>query len=76
LSIEDSAPAVPDKDLTAIFERLYRIENSRSRETGGSGLGLAICKSLITAHNGTIHAEQSSFGGLKIAISLPLKPTV
>jgi len=75
LSIEDSAPAVPDKDLTAIFERLYRIENSRSRETGGSGLGLAICKSLITAHNGTIHAEQSSFGGLKIVISLPLKPS-
>ncbi|PKG80880.1 hypothetical protein CXF85_22520 [Colwellia sp. 75C3] len=72
LSIEDSAPAVSDKDLNAIFERLYRVENSRSRETGGSGLGLAICKSLIELHNGTIHAEKSSLGGLKIVISLPL----
>jgi len=72
LSIEDSAPGVLDKDLSAIFERLYRVESSRSRETGGSGLGLAICKSLIKAHNGEIHAEQSSLGGLKVIISLPL----
>ncbi len=72
LSIEDSAPSVLDKDLVAIFERLYRVESSRSRETGGSGLGLAICKSLIEAHNGEIHAEQSVLGGLKIIIALPI----
>jgi len=71
LSIEDSAPGVSSDHLKNIFERLYRIENSRSREAGGSGLGLAICKSLIEAHQGQIYAEQSSLGGLKIIIKLP-----
>jgi len=75
LTIEDSAPSVSNKDLITIFERLYRAENSRSRATGGSGLGLAICKSLIEAHGGNIHAEQSGLGGLKIVISLPLEVT-
>jgi signal transduction histidine kinase len=70
--IEDSKPNVSDSDLANIFERLYRVENSRNRETGGSGLGLAICKSLIEAHDGNIHAEHSELGGLKIIISIPL----
>jgi two-component system, OmpR family, sensor histidine kinase BaeS len=73
LSIEDSAPGVSKEDLINIFERLYRVENSRSRETGGSGLGLAICKSLIEAHHGRIYAEHSMLGGLKVIIELPLK---
>jgi len=71
LSIEDSEPAVSDSDLVNIFERLYRVENSRSRDTGGSGLGLAICKSLIEAHGGEIYAEHSDLGGLKIIIQIP-----
>jgi signal transduction histidine kinase len=72
LSIEDSAPGVSDLDLINIFERLYRVESSRSRETGGSGLGLAICKSLIEEHNGKIFAEHSDLGGLKIVMELPI----
>lgn len=72
LSIEDSAPGVSEQDLSSIFERLYRVESSRSRQTGGSGLGLAICKSLIEGHNGTIQAQHSSLGGLKIVIQLPI----
>jgi signal transduction histidine kinase len=72
IEVKDSKPGVSDNDLTNIFERLYRIESSRNRETGGAGLGLAICKSLVEAHNGNIHAEQSSLGGLKITIELPL----
>lgn len=75
LTIEDSAPGVSDQDLTNIFERLYRVESSRSRETGGSGLGLAICKSLIEEHNGNINAEHSRLGGLRINIELPLSHT-
>ena len=70
--MEDSKPGVSEDDLSEIFERLYRIESSRSRETGGSGLGLAICKSLIEAHNGRIYAQHSSLGGIKIIIELPL----
>jgi len=72
LTIEDSSPGVSDEDLINIFERLYRIEGSRSRETGGSGLGLAICKSLIEEHGGEIFAEHSELGGLKVIMELPL----
>jgi len=71
LTIEDSAPGVSNEDLVTIFERLYRVESSRSRATGGSGLGLSICKSLIEEHKGKIYAQHSPLGGLKIVIELP-----
>ena len=73
ITINDSAPNVKEKNIEKIFERLYRIEASRSRDTGGSGLGLAICRSIVEAHHGTIHAKQSSLGGLTIVIKLPIK---
>ena len=72
ITIEDSAPNIHDKHLSKIFERMYRVDSSRNRETGGTGLGLAICKSLIEAQNGTIMASQSELGGLKITIELPI----
>ncbi|WP_295509822.1 tetratricopeptide repeat protein [uncultured Pseudoalteromonas sp.] len=71
-SIEDTPPGVTDNQLLEIFERLYRVDKSRSRQTGGSGLGLAICKSLIETHKGTIKADHSELGGVKILICLPL----
>ena len=70
--IEDTAPAVSDKDLTRLFDRLYRADSSRSRNTGGSGLGLSICKTIILAHKGTIQLDHSTLGGLKVSITLPL----
>jgi len=73
--IEDSSPGVEKSEQTLIFDRLYRVEQSRSRATGGSGLGLAICNSLIAGHNGDISAETSELGGLKIVIRLPLVRT-
>ncbi|CAM3192269.1 ATP-binding protein [Moritella viscosa] len=73
LTIEDSAPAVPDAALPKLFERLYRVDKSRSRANGGSGLGLSICENIIKRHNGHISAQHSKLGGLKIAISLPIK---
>lgn len=71
--IEDSSPSVNEKDMSRIFERLFRIETSRSRATGGSGLGLSICKSIIEAHNGTIEASTSHLGGLTITIRIPIE---
>lgn len=67
----DSEPGVTDEDLAHIFDRLYRVDDSRNRREGGSGLGLAICKNIIEAHDGTIRAEHSSLGGLKLIIQLP-----
>ncbi|MGB5445336.1 MAG: ATP-binding protein, partial [Psychromonas sp.] len=73
LIIEDSAPAVPDDALPKLFERLFRVNKSRSRASGGSGLGLSICENIVKAHGGQIVANHSPLGGLQIKISLPLK---
>jgi two-component system sensor histidine kinase BaeS len=70
---EDSPPGVPDDALPRLFERLYRVEGSRSRERGGSGLGLAICESIASAHGGGIGARHSELGGLAVVLDLPLE---
>ncbi|MCV6614825.1 MAG: ATP-binding protein [Cellvibrionaceae bacterium] len=71
LRLEDSAPGVAAADLEKIFERLYRVDQSRSREHGGSGLGLALCRNIVEAHGGEIRAEASALGGVAIIIQLP-----
>ena len=70
LSIINYGEVIPKKDLDLIFQRFYRVENSRSRETGGSGLGLAIAESIISMHNGTIRAT-SDVTGTEFIIELP-----
>jgi two-component system sensor histidine kinase BaeS len=71
LVIEDTAPAVPPAALPRLFERLYRVEGSRSRAAGGAGLGLAICRAIVEAHGGRIEASASPLGGLRLAVELP-----
>ena len=72
LSFEDSAPGVPEDALERLFDRLYRVDQSRSRTTGGSGLGLAICKQIVASHKGRIRGDHSPSGGLLIQIEFPL----
>jgi two-component system sensor histidine kinase BaeS len=72
ISFEDSAPGVPEKALERLFDRLYRVDESRNREIGGSGLGLAICKQIVESHGGKITAAPATIGGLLIRIELPL----
>ncbi|MEM9401232.1 MAG: ATP-binding protein [Pseudomonadota bacterium] len=72
LAFSDSAPGVPDDALPLLFDRLYRVHESRNRQTGGSGLGMSICKAIVEAHNGTITAETSDAGGLTVRVSLPV----
>ncbi|WP_158774686.1 ATP-binding protein [Cobetia sp. L2A1] len=69
---EDSSPGVPEAELTHLTERLYRVENSRNRTSGGSGLGLSIASALVAAHDGQLIPGQSSLGGLRWDIRLPL----
>lgn len=71
LIVEDSAPGVPAAALPKLFDHLFRVEDSRNRETGGSGLGLAICQRIVSAHQGEITATPSALGGLKIRVVLP-----
>ena len=69
---QDSGPGVPSDSLPRLFDRLYRVDPSRNRETGGSGLGLSICRQIIDSHGGRIWAQHSPLGGLSIGIELPL----
>ncbi|MBI2970501.1 MAG: HAMP domain-containing protein [Gammaproteobacteria bacterium] len=73
IDVQDSAPGVSEAHLPRLFERLYRVENSRSRATGGTGLGLAICRSIVDAHEGRIEARASALGGLWIRVELPME---
>ena len=72
VEVSDSAPGVPAQLMPKLFERLYRVDQSRSRKHGGSGLGLAICHNLIQAHGGSIVARESSLGGVCMIVELPL----
>lgn len=67
----DSAPGVPEEVLEKLFERLFRIDESRSRKTGGSGLGLSIVSNIVEAHCGSINARTSPLGGLTLELTLP-----
>jgi two-component system, OmpR family, sensor histidine kinase BaeS len=66
LDIQDSLPGVPAEALPHLFERLYRVDESRSRQSGGAGLGLALCRAIVTAHGGTTIARPSPLGGVWI----------
>lgn len=72
IEFADTAPSAPEAALGKLFDRLFRVDDSRSRDTGGSGLGLAICKAIVSAHDGTIEASVSDAGGILIRISLPV----
>ena len=73
LYIEDSGPGVPEESIDRIFDRLYRVDRSRSRKQGGTGLGLSICKTIVKAHGGSILAANTPGKGLRIEIQLPLE---
>ena len=72
LDIQDSGPGVPDAAIEKLFDHLFRVDDSRNRQTGGSGLGLAICKKIVEAHDGEISAQHSPQGGLWISIAFPM----
>lgn len=71
IEFEDSEPGVPDESLPRLFDRFYRVEDSRGRGTGGAGIGLAICHNIARAHGATLTAEAGSLGGLLIRLRLP-----
>jgi heavy metal sensor kinase len=72
IEIRDSGIGISDKDLPHIFERFYRADQARSRETGGSGLGLAIARWIVGLHGGLIEAQSTLGNGSLIRITLPI----
>ncbi len=71
LTFDDTPPGVPPEALPRLFERLFRVDASRSRAVGGAGLGLAICRQIAEAHQGTLAAAHSRLGGVCISLKLP-----
>lgn len=71
--VQDTGIGIPKNELPYIFERLYRVNKDRSRESGGTGLGLAIVKQLVAAHHGTIHVESEPGKGSRFSVFFPAR---
>jgi signal transduction histidine kinase len=72
ITVDDEGPGIPEAELTRVFQPFYRLEESRSRDTGGIGLGLAIALSVVQAHGGEIALANRAEGGLRATVSLPV----
>jgi two-component system OmpR family sensor kinase len=72
VEVRDHGEGIPEQLRDQIFERFYRVDNSRNAETGGSGLGLAIVKTIVTNHQGKISVSETPGGGATFRVELPL----
>ena len=72
LTIDDDGPGIPKTDLERVFDPFFRLEQSRSLETGGHGLGLSIARTIVRAHGGEISLRNRESGGLRVRIAIPL----
>jgi signal transduction histidine kinase len=73
LCIEDDGTGIPPEALPFVFDRFYRSDQSRSRNTGGTGLGLAICKAIVSRHGGTIDIASVVNSGTTVTVRLPVR---
>jgi len=71
LTIRDHGPGIPEAELERVFEPFYRLESSRSRDTGGVGLGLSIARNIARAHGGELTLHNHPQGGLVATLELP-----
>ena len=72
ITVRDTGRGIEPEDLPHVFERFYRGDRARSRETGGSGLGLSICKQIVENHRGSISIRSQPGRGTDVTIELPL----
>lgn len=72
IEVDDNGPGIPETERENVFRPFYRIDRSRNQDDGNSGLGLAIARDIAKSHGGNITLGQSSIGGLRAIISVPL----
>lgn len=72
VTIDDDGPGIPPTELDRVFDPFYRLEASRSRETGGTGLGLTVARSTVRAHGGDVELANRDGGGLSVTVTLPM----
>jgi signal transduction histidine kinase len=71
VQIDDDGPGIPEDQMENLFKPFFRLEGSRSRETGGTGLGLTVARTVIRAHGGEITIHNRPEGGLRVEVVLP-----
>ena len=74
LSVQDDGPGIAPRHVSRLFERFYRVDTARSRESGGTGLGLAIVKHIAAAHGGHVRVESQLGSGSRFLIEIPPNP--
>jgi two-component system OmpR family sensor kinase len=72
IEVVDHGPGLDPQQRERVFERFYRVESSRTRDSGGSGLGLAIVAALVAAHGGAVTVDDTPGGGATFLVTLPL----
>jgi two-component system osmolarity sensor histidine kinase EnvZ len=72
ITVDDDGPGIPADKREEVFRPFYRLEGSRSRETGGTGLGLTIARDVMRGHGGDIKLDASPWGGLRAKLRLPI----
>jgi two-component system sensor histidine kinase VicK len=72
--VRDNGIGIPREEQAHVFDRFYRVDRSRSRESGGSGLGLAICYEIAASHGGRIWVESQEGVGSSFSIAVPANP--
>lgn len=73
ITVQDEGVGIPAEELPRLFERFYRVDRARSRDSGGTGLGLAIVKHLVEAHHGSVHVQSELHVGSTFRVKLPIK---